>query len=79
LQYRSPTRGIPIGAVGVVRPASRRNDAAARTRTRSSDESGVGDELVTTFAALELLGPDYRWKTEAYLGGAFVNGVLAAT
>ena len=26
-------------------------------------------KLVTTFAALELLGPDYRWKTEAYLGG----------
>ena len=28
-------------------------------------------KLVTTFAALELLGPTYRWKTEAY-----VNGVL---
>ena len=26
-------------------------------------------KLVTTFAALELLGRDYRWKTEAYLGG----------
>ena len=25
-------------------------------------------KLVTTFAALELLGRDYRWKTEAYLG-----------
>jgi D-alanyl-D-alanine carboxypeptidase/D-alanyl-D-alanine-endopeptidase (penicillin-binding protein 4) len=26
-------------------------------------------KLVTTFAALELLGPAYRWKTEAYLDG----------
>ena len=26
-------------------------------------------KLVTTFAALELLGPDYRWTTEAYLDG----------
>ena len=26
-------------------------------------------KLVTTYAALELLGRDYRWKTEAYLGG----------
>jgi serine-type D-Ala-D-Ala carboxypeptidase/endopeptidase (penicillin-binding protein 4) len=26
-------------------------------------------KLVTTFAALELLGPAYRWKTEVYLDG----------
>ena len=33
-------------------------------------------KLVTTFAALELLGPDYRWKTDAYLGGPLDDGVL---
>lgn len=33
-------------------------------------------KLVTTWAALNLLGPDYRWKTEAYLGGPLVDGVL---
>ena len=33
-------------------------------------------KLVTTFAALELLGPDYRWKTTAYLDGPLVDGVL---
>jgi serine-type D-Ala-D-Ala carboxypeptidase/endopeptidase (penicillin-binding protein 4) len=33
-------------------------------------------KLVTTFAALELLGRDYRWKTEAYLGGPLEGGVL---
>ncbi len=33
-------------------------------------------KLVTTYAALELLGRDYRWKTEAYLGGPLVDGVL---
>ena len=26
-------------------------------------------KLVTTYAALELLGPAYRWKTEVYLDG----------
>src|SRR5512138_2040517 len=26
-------------------------------------------KLVTTYAALELLGPAYQWKTEAYLDG----------
>jgi serine-type D-Ala-D-Ala carboxypeptidase/endopeptidase (penicillin-binding protein 4) len=33
-------------------------------------------KLVTTFAALELLGPDYRWKTEAYADGPIAGGVL---
>ncbi|MGA9664820.1 MAG: D-alanyl-D-alanine carboxypeptidase/D-alanyl-D-alanine-endopeptidase [Gallionella sp.] len=33
-------------------------------------------KLLTTFAALETLGPAYRWKTEAYLDGKLENGVL---
>jgi D-alanyl-D-alanine carboxypeptidase/D-alanyl-D-alanine-endopeptidase (penicillin-binding protein 4) len=33
-------------------------------------------KLVTTYAALEQLGPAYRWKTEAYAAGALQEGVL---
>ena len=33
-------------------------------------------KLVTTYAALELLGPAYRWKTEAYVSGTLRDGVL---
>jgi serine-type D-Ala-D-Ala carboxypeptidase/endopeptidase (penicillin-binding protein 4) len=33
-------------------------------------------KLVTTYAALELLGPAYRWKTEAYTSGPIREGVL---
>jgi D-alanyl-D-alanine carboxypeptidase/D-alanyl-D-alanine-endopeptidase (penicillin-binding protein 4) len=33
-------------------------------------------KLVTTFAALELLGPAYRWKTEVYADGARHGDVL---
>jgi D-alanyl-D-alanine carboxypeptidase/D-alanyl-D-alanine-endopeptidase (penicillin-binding protein 4) len=33
-------------------------------------------KLVTTFAALELLGPAYRWRTEVYADGPIRNGVL---
>ena len=33
-------------------------------------------KLVTTFAGLELLHPDYRWKTEAYADGNIDGGVL---
>jgi D-alanyl-D-alanine carboxypeptidase/D-alanyl-D-alanine-endopeptidase (penicillin-binding protein 4) len=33
-------------------------------------------KLVTTYAALELLGPAYTWKTEAYAGGKLEGGAL---
>ncbi len=33
-------------------------------------------KLVTTYAALELLGPAYRWKTEAYASAPTREGVL---
>ncbi|MDQ6618134.1 MAG: D-alanyl-D-alanine carboxypeptidase/D-alanyl-D-alanine-endopeptidase [Pseudomonadota bacterium] len=33
-------------------------------------------KLVTTFAALELLGPSYRWRTEAYVDGILQQGTL---
>lgn len=33
-------------------------------------------KLVTTYAALELLGPAYIWRTEAYATGAIDNGIL---
>ena len=33
-------------------------------------------KLYTTLAALELLGRDYRWTTDAYLGGPLVGGTL---
>jgi D-alanyl-D-alanine carboxypeptidase/D-alanyl-D-alanine-endopeptidase (penicillin-binding protein 4) len=34
-------------------------------------------KLVTSYAGLELLGPAFRWRTEAYLEGALREGVLA--
>ena len=33
-------------------------------------------KLVTTYAALELLGPAYRWKTEVFAGAPVRDGVL---
>lgn len=34
-------------------------------------------KLLTTFAALDQLGPAYTWKTEAYANGVVTDGVLA--
>ena len=47
-----------------------RNNAAAPMNPASVMK------LVTTYAALEQLGPAYRWKTEAYATGPLQDGVL---
>ena len=33
-------------------------------------------KLVTTYAALEALGPPYQWRTEAYVDGRIEGGTL---
>ncbi|MEO8302826.1 MAG: D-alanyl-D-alanine carboxypeptidase/D-alanyl-D-alanine-endopeptidase [Betaproteobacteria bacterium] len=67
---------IPLGTVGVVvQEVSGRNPLFAQNIDRAFNPASVM-KLVTTFAALELLGPEYRWKTEAYLGAPLEGGVL---
>lgn len=34
-------------------------------------------KLLTTYAALDLLGPAYRWRTEIYYDGTLQNGILS--
>jgi serine-type D-Ala-D-Ala carboxypeptidase/endopeptidase (penicillin-binding protein 4) len=68
--------GIPLNHVAiVVQDASKPAPLFAYDANRPRNPASVM-KLVTTFAALELLGPDYRWKTEAYLGGPLVDGEL---
>jgi serine-type D-Ala-D-Ala carboxypeptidase/endopeptidase (penicillin-binding protein 4) len=68
--------GIPLNHVGiVVQDTSKAQPLFAYDAYRSRSPASVM-KLVTTFAALEMLGPDYRWKTEAYLGGPLVDGEL---
>jgi D-alanyl-D-alanine carboxypeptidase/D-alanyl-D-alanine-endopeptidase (penicillin-binding protein 4) len=68
--------GVPLSSVSiVVREAGAPGPLFTHAADRSMSAASVM-KLVTTFAALELLGPDYRWKTEAYLGGPLNNGTL---
>jgi D-alanyl-D-alanine carboxypeptidase/D-alanyl-D-alanine-endopeptidase (penicillin-binding protein 4) len=69
--------GIPEGAaafyvheIGAERPL-----VAAGAERALNPASTI--KLVTTYAALELLGPAYAWPTEAYAAGALKEGVLA--
>jgi D-alanyl-D-alanine carboxypeptidase/D-alanyl-D-alanine-endopeptidase (penicillin-binding protein 4) len=68
--------GVPMSHVAIVVQAT---DAAkplfSHQPERPMNPASVM-KLVTTFAALDLLGRDYRWKTEAYLDGPLVDGVL---
>jgi D-alanyl-D-alanine carboxypeptidase/D-alanyl-D-alanine-endopeptidase (penicillin-binding protein 4) len=68
--------GVPPNAVAIVvqetgRPRPMLAHEAAKPMNPAS-----AMKLVTTFAALELLSPDYRWTTEAFLDGPLDHGVL---
>jgi D-alanyl-D-alanine carboxypeptidase/D-alanyl-D-alanine-endopeptidase (penicillin-binding protein 4) len=68
--------GIPLNHVGiVVQDTAKLRPLFAYDAYRSRSPASVM-KLVTTFAALDILGPDYRWKTEAYLDGPLVDGEL---
>jgi serine-type D-Ala-D-Ala carboxypeptidase/endopeptidase (penicillin-binding protein 4) len=68
--------GIPLNHVAiVVQDTTKPRPLFAYDANRPRSAASVM-KLVTTFAALELLGADYRWKTEAYLGGPLVDGAL---
>ena len=68
--------GIPMSAVGisVQEVGSTRPLLTANSASPLNPASTM--KLVTTYGALELLGPAYRWKTETYLGGALRDGTL---
>jgi D-alanyl-D-alanine carboxypeptidase/D-alanyl-D-alanine-endopeptidase (penicillin-binding protein 4) len=68
--------GIPMNTVAVVVQETGRTHPLIAHRANPSLKPASVMKLVTTFAALELLGPDYRWKTDAYLDGPLENGVL---
>ncbi len=68
--------GLPQGAVAVV------VQEVGAVRARVSVNAGVAMnpasvmKLLTTYAGLELLGPAYTWKTEAWIRGPLADGVL---
>jgi D-alanyl-D-alanine carboxypeptidase/D-alanyl-D-alanine-endopeptidase (penicillin-binding protein 4) len=69
--------GIPLNSVAiVVQEIGALRPLFAYDANRPMNPASVM-KLVTTFAALELLGRDYRWKTEAYLDGPLDRGTLS--
>jgi len=68
--------GIPIEAVAIdVRPAEGGKPLVAINHTRAFKPASIM-KLLTTQAALELLGPDFRWVTRVYAQGLIEADVL---
>ena len=69
--------GIPEHSVAVyVHDVGANRPAIAHGAERALNPASTM-KLVTTYAALDLLGPAYTWNTEVYAGGAIENEVLA--
>ena len=68
--------GIPLSAAAIwVREVDAATPRlAVNARTAMNPASTM--KLLTTYAALDLLGPAYTWKTEAYASGVPADGVL---
>lgn len=67
---------IPLSSVGIeVREI---NGAAPLIQVNAKEAMNPAStmKLLTTYAALEILGPAYTWRTEAYTDGNLENGVL---
>jgi D-alanyl-D-alanine carboxypeptidase/D-alanyl-D-alanine-endopeptidase (penicillin-binding protein 4) len=67
---------IPARNVGVfVQEVDRSRPLLSYNAAQSFSPASVM-KLLTTDAALELLGPTFSWKTQAYVDGALANGIL---
>jgi D-alanyl-D-alanine carboxypeptidase/D-alanyl-D-alanine-endopeptidase (penicillin-binding protein 4) len=67
---------IPLEAIAIeVREVSQPSPIISFNATAAMNPASTM-KLLTTYAGLELLGPAYTWKTEAYLDGQLKNGVL---
>ncbi len=68
---------IPATNVAVVvQPVDAAAPLVAHRATQAMNPASVM-KLVTTYAALDLLGPAYTWKTTAWTDAASVDGVLS--
>lgn len=61
--------GVPLSNVAVVVQEAGASRSVLTMNAHQPMNPASTMKLVTTYAALELLGPAYRWKTEAYLDG----------
>lgn len=68
--------GIPLSSIAIeVREANARRPLISINAQQAMNPASTM-KLLTTYAGLDLLGPAYTWKTEAWLDGELKDGVL---
>jgi serine-type D-Ala-D-Ala carboxypeptidase/endopeptidase (penicillin-binding protein 4) len=69
--------GVPRDAISIeVRNINAESMPRLSHRSTASVNPASVMKLVTTFSALDILGPDFRWKTGFYTDGTLGKGVL---
>ncbi len=68
--------GVPANHVSILVRDAATNETVVELNADTPRSPASTIKVLTTFAALDMLGPAYTWKTHAYLGGRFANGVL---
>ena len=67
---------IPLSSVGIEVREVGAHAPLININAQKSMNPASTMKLLTTYAALEMLGPSYTWKTEAYIHGKLEQGVL---
>ncbi len=68
--------GIPSSAVSIHVQAVESTKPLLSMHAQTSVQPASLMKLITTAAALDLLGPDYRWTTHVYTNGTQLGDVL---
>jgi D-alanyl-D-alanine carboxypeptidase/D-alanyl-D-alanine-endopeptidase (penicillin-binding protein 4) len=76
LLHELNTAKIPLSAVAIEVREQGKQSPLLSTNAQLAMNPASTMKLLTTFAGMEILGPAYRWKTEAYLDGKLEGGIL---
>ena len=68
--------GIPARNISVYVRDAGTNEVVLEVNDDQPRSPASVIKVLTTFAALDALGPGYTWKTRVYVGGPLANGVL---
>lgn len=68
--------GIEENSAGILVQALDEREPLIALNTDIAFHPASTMKVVTTYAALELLGPYFHWKTDAYITGRLENGIL---
>ena len=68
--------GVPAGNVSIYVHDANTDETVVELNANTARSPASTIKVLTTYAALDMLGPAYTWKTHAYLGGRLSNGTL---